>query len=40
VVDVMVSILNSGEERRFIEIASTCERPAALGAGDARALMA
>ena len=40
VVDVMVSILNSGEERRFIEIASTCERPAALGAEDARALMA
>jgi predicted dehydrogenase len=40
VVDVMTSILRSGEERRFIEMSTTCERPAALGPEEARALLA
>jgi len=39
VVDVMVSILRSGEERKFIDIASTCTRPEALGPDAARMLM-
>ncbi|MFN3145423.1 MAG: Gfo/Idh/MocA family protein [Paracoccaceae bacterium] len=40
VVDVMTSILRSGETGAFVEIASSCERPAALGIDDARALLA
>lgn len=40
VVDVMTGILRSGEERRFVEMTTTCERPAALPAGEARALLA
>ena len=40
VVDVMTSILRSGEERTFIEIGTTCDRPAPLGPEAARALLA
>ena len=40
VVDVMTSILKSGEERRFIDLSSTCERPEFLDVNDARELMA
>lgn len=40
VVDVMTSILRSGEECRFIDLSSTCERPEFLGVNDARELMA
>ncbi len=38
-VDVMVSILKSGEEGRFIELSTTCTQPAALGIEEARALL-
>jgi len=38
-VDVMTSILRAGEERRFVEIATTCERPASLSPSEARDLM-
>jgi hypothetical protein len=40
VVDVMTGILRSGEERRFVDMTTTCERPAALPAEEARALLA
>lgn len=40
VVDVMTSILVSGEEGRFVEITTTCERPEALGPDAAQALLA
>ena len=40
VIDVMTSILMSGEEKRIIEISTSCERPAALDVGEARALLA
>ena len=40
VVDVMTGILRSGEERRFVDMTTTCERPAALSAEEARALLA
>lgn len=40
VVDVMTSILRSGETGAFVEISTTCERPAALGIEDARGLLA
>ncbi|MFQ8432298.1 Gfo/Idh/MocA family protein [Amaricoccus sp. W119] len=40
VVDVMMSILRSGETGEFVEITTTCERPAALGPEEARALLA
>ncbi|MGR3793235.1 Gfo/Idh/MocA family protein [Vannielia sp. SX4] len=40
VVDVMTSILKAGEEGRALDIATTCERPAALGPGAAKALLA
>lgn len=40
VVDVMTSILRSGETGQFIQIATTCDRPAALGPDEARALLA
>ena len=40
VVDVMTAILTSGAERRFIDLSTTCERPAALTPEDAKALMA
>lgn len=38
-VDVMLSILRSGEEGRFIDIQTTCSRPAALSVADAAGLM-
>ncbi|MCQ2006371.1 Gfo/Idh/MocA family protein [Rhizobium sp. NRK18] len=39
VVDVMTSILKSGETGAFVEISTTCERPAALGPDDAAKLL-
>ena len=39
-VDVMTSILRSGEEGGFIDIATTCERPAALDVAEAKKLLA
>ncbi|WP_342076699.1 Gfo/Idh/MocA family oxidoreductase [Yoonia sp. SS1-5] len=39
-VDVMTSILKAGEEKRFVELTTTCERPAALSPQEARALLA
>lgn len=38
-VDVMTSILKSGEEGRFVDLTTTCTRPAALGVEEARALL-
>ncbi len=38
-VDVMVSILRSGEEGRFVTLTTTCTQPAALGIEEARALL-
>jgi len=38
-VDVMTSILKSGEEHRFIELSTTCTQPAALGIDEALALL-
>ena len=40
VVEVMTSIVKSGEEGRWIEMTTTCERPALLGPDEARALLA
>jgi predicted dehydrogenase len=40
VVDVLTGILRSGEERRFVDMTTTCERPAALSATEAQALLA
>jgi hypothetical protein len=34
---VMTSILRAGEERRFIDLSTTCDRPAALSPDEARA---
>lgn len=39
VVDVMTSILKSGETGNFVTLTTTCERPAALGPDQARALL-
>lgn len=39
-VDVMTSILRSGDEGTFVSTSTTCTRPAPLGAEDARALLA
>jgi len=39
-VDVMTAILASGESGKFVTLQTTCERPAALGIKDAKALMA
>ncbi len=39
-VDVMVSILRAGAERRQIAMTTTCERPAPLTPAEARALLA
>lgn len=39
-VDVMTSILKAGEARQFVDISTTCERPAALGPREAKALLA
>ena len=38
-IDVMTGILQSGETGKFVEMRTTCERPAALGPKEARALM-
>ncbi|MDG1116162.1 MAG: Gfo/Idh/MocA family oxidoreductase [Flavimaricola sp.] len=38
-VDVMTSILKAGEEKRFVDMTTTCERPAALSPAEAQALM-
>jgi predicted dehydrogenase len=38
-VDVMTGILTSGETRRFVEMTTTCDRPASLSPAEARALM-
>jgi predicted dehydrogenase len=38
-VDVMTSILKSGEEHRFVELSTTCTQPAALGIEEALALL-
>ncbi len=40
VIDVMTSILQSGEEKRIVELSTRCERPAALDAAAAKALLA
>jgi predicted dehydrogenase len=39
-VDVMTGILRAGETGAFVEMSTTCERPAALGPAEARALLA
>jgi predicted dehydrogenase len=39
-VDVMTSILKSGETGKFVTLQTTCERPAALGVDEAKALLA
>jgi predicted dehydrogenase len=39
-VDVMTSILKSGESGKFVTLQTTCERPAALGVDEAKALLA
>ena len=39
-VDVMTSILKAGEKRQFIDLTTTCARPAPLSPDDARALLA
>ncbi len=39
-VDVMTSILKAGEDRNFINLTTTCDRPAALSPDEARALLA
>lgn len=38
-IDVMTSILKSGEEGRFVEMTTTCTQPAALGIDEALALL-
>ena len=38
-VDVMVSILQSGAEGRFVDLTTTCTQPAALGIDEAQALL-
>ncbi len=38
-VDVMTSILRAGETGQVITLQTTCERPAALGIEEARALL-
>ncbi|BCH20853.1 Gfo/Idh/MocA family protein [Mesorhizobium sp. L-8-3] len=39
-VDVMTGILKSGETGKFVAMQTTCERPAALGVKEAKALLA
>ena len=39
-VDVMTSILKSGETRKWVEMTTTCDRPDSLSPDQARALMA
>ena len=38
-VDVMTSILKAGETGQVMTLRTTCERPAALGPDEARALL-
>ena len=38
-IDVMTAILKSGEEHRFVELSTTCTRPAGFGIEEARALL-
>jgi hypothetical protein len=38
-VDVMTSILKSGETGQFVTLTTTCTRPAALGIAEAQALL-
>ena len=40
VVDIMEAILTSADERAFVKVKSRVERPAPLGAADARRLSA
>ncbi len=40
VVDVMTGILRAGESRAWVDMTTTCERPAALSPDEARALLA
>ena len=39
VVDVLLSVLRAGEERAWVEVGTTCARPAALGPEEARGLL-
>lgn len=39
-VDVMTGILSSGEKRTWVEMTTTCDRPAALSPAEAQALLA
>ena len=39
-VDIMTSILRSGAEKRFVDLTTTCKRPAALSPDEARGLLA
>lgn len=39
-IDVMTGVLKSGETGKFVAMKTTCERPAALGVREARALLA
>ena len=39
-IDVMTGILKSGETGKFVAMQTTCERPAALGIAEAKALLA
>jgi hypothetical protein len=39
-VDVMTGLLKAGEARSFVEMTTTCDRPAALSPDEARALLA
>jgi predicted dehydrogenase len=39
-IEVMTGVLKSGETGRFVAIQTTCERPAALGIREAKALLA
>jgi len=40
VVDIMTGVLKSGENGRFVDMQTSCERPAALGIKEAKALLA
>ncbi|PRY93062.1 putative dehydrogenase [Hasllibacter halocynthiae] len=40
VTEVLDAVIRSGRERRFVEMATTCPRPEALGPEEARALLA
>lgn len=39
VVEVMTAMLESGQDKKFVEMKTSCERPAPLGPREARALM-